>query len=181
MYQKKLSNFSMLLIFYFFTALLRIASATLPFFPMGFSPMESLSLFSSRLTQRTWLVYLFPLLIIFSTDSIINFFFTRSFSPFYPGFYWQYISYLAIILCGFRLNRVILGSFMAATVFFIISNFGVWLSTSLYPFTSVGLITCYKMALPFYLKDILANIFFSSIIYFAFRSPAKSRAALTAG
>lgn len=144
---KNYLKIKLILTFSLFTALLRVAGATLPFFPMGFSPMESVSLFSTRLIKRTWLAFLFPLIIIVSTDSVINFFFMRHFSPFYPGFYWQYLSYFLVTLLGkFMLDsglssierslsfkRVIIASTASSTVFFLVSNFGVFLSSSLYP------------------------------------------------
>lgn len=204
---KNSKNISLILIFYFFTSLLRVAGATLPFFPMGFSPMESLSLFSTKLIQYRYLTYLFPLLIIISTDSFINYFFTRNFSPFYSGFYWQYLSYFLLTLLGqaffkkmdpanesqddggARLDsgaryegsvlheqgakkisggswkRVVLASITGSAVFFLVSNFGVWASSSLYPLTKEGLLTCYFMALPFYAKNLVSTLFFSMIIY----------------
>lgn len=166
---------ALIFIFYCFSALLRLAGALLPFFPMGFSPMESLSLFSTRLISYRWLAYLFPLMIIMSTDTVINYFFSQPLSPFYPGFYWQYLAYFLLTLLGqffnnlLTLKRVLLSSILGASLFFLISNFGVWVSSSLYPPTGEGLITCYLMALPFYGKNILATLFFSCLIYATFQ------------
>jgi hypothetical protein len=255
-------NFKFTLLFYFLTSLLRIAGATLSYFPIGFSPMESISLFSTRLIRRRWLAYLLPLLIILSTDSVINFFYTHQFSPFYHGFYWQYLSYFLVTLLGqyllrgslappwspqllvtpplkrepplknqeFPLKRellpgftagaagnpplaprgslappwnpqlfvtpplkrepllknqlstmrIIFASFTSATLFFIISNFGVFVGGTLYPINMQGFIHCYVMALPFYAKDVGANLFFSLIInaifsYKKHRHPDRSQ------
>lgn len=172
MLARKSEPIRLILLFAFFSALLRIAGTVLPFSPLGFSPMESIALFSSRFIRLKWLAYLFPLLLTMSTDSFLNYYFTRNWNPFYLGFYWQMLAFLMItwlgprFLCREKYSAIFLGSFSAATVFFIISNFGVWLSTSLYSFDFQGLISCYRMAFPFYAKDIAATVFFSSVIYF---------------
>ena len=57
------------------------------------------------------------------------------------------------------LSRLFL-SFVGAVMFYIISNFGVWFSGSLYQYSIDGLIQCYIMALPFF-----TNTFFSTIIF----------------
>ena len=59
------------------------------------------------------------------------------------------------------LKRVF-GSLTAAFLFFLISNFGVWIS-GYYGLTSEGLIECYVMAIPFFGYTLISNIFFSVI------------------
>ncbi len=59
----------------------------------------------------------------------------------------------------FRFSGALIGSI----IFFIISNFGVWLSGS-YGFTFTGLIYCYIVAIPFFSYTVLSTILYSSII-----------------
>ena len=51
-------------------------------------------------------------------------------------------------------------------LFFIISNFGVWLTGSLYQQSLEGLIQCYIMALPFFTNTLLSTIIFALLIEF---------------
>ena len=61
------------------------------------------------------------------------------------------------------LNFFIIGS-IGTVIFFVISNFGVWLINDFYTFDLAGLMECYVMAIPF-----LKNTLFSTLIYlFAF-------------
>ena len=63
------------------------------------------------------------------------------------------------------LSRLFL-SFVGAVIFYIISNFGVWFSGSLYQYSIEGLIQCYIMALPFFTNTLLSTIIFSLLIEF---------------
>ena len=62
------------------------------------------------------------------------------------------------------LNRV-LGSLLGACLFFIITNFGVWISGTMYTFDLQGLITCYVMALPFFKGTLLGFICYSTFLF----------------
>ncbi len=46
-------------------------------------------------------------------------------------------------------------------VFFLISNFGVWLLSGMYEKNISGLINCYIVAIPFLKNTIISTIFFS--------------------
>ena len=61
-----------------------------------------------------------------------------------------------------RFGMCIIGSLL----FFIISNFGVWLTGSLYETTINGLISCYVMAIPFFTNTLLSTIIFCVLIEF---------------
>jgi hypothetical protein len=44
--------------------------------------------------------------------------------------------------------------------FFIITNFGIWLSTNYYPKTGAGLAACYTASIPFFHQTLLSDLFF---------------------
>ena len=58
------------------------------------------------------------------------------------------------------------GITMSCILFFIISNFGVWLFSDLYTMDMQGLITCYTMAIPFLQNSLIGTIIFTFIIEF---------------
>ena len=55
------------------------------------------------------------------------------------------------------------GVLSGATIFYIISNLGVWMMGS-YGYTLNGLLTCYTLALPFFGYTLISTIIFSAII-----------------
>ena len=95
----------------------------------------------------------------------------------------QYGSFLIIGLIGritlkklsfFKLIGV---SISASLLFFIISNFGVWVSSSLYSKDFTGLIACYISAIPFYIGTLSGSVFYSVFLFgsyeLLYKNPAK--------
>ena len=64
--------------------------------------------------------------------------------------------------CNKIYSRIVL-SFIGAITFFVISNFGVWISSTLYEISVQGLLNCYIMAIPFFTNTLLSTIFFAVI------------------
>ena len=60
------------------------------------------------------------------------------------------------------LNRI-LGSLLGASLFFLITNFGVW-SLGLYGYSLNGFVSCYTLALPFFAYSLISTFIFSGII-----------------
>ena len=60
----------------------------------------------------------------------------------------------------------ILGSSLAAAVsFFLLSNFAVWAVWQMYPKTVAGLMTCYTVGLPFFQREVLADVLFTAVLF----------------
>jgi len=57
----------------------------------------------------------------------------------------------------------ILGSFLGACIFFVITNFGVW-TLGAYEYSFKGLLSCYTLALPFFAYSLISTFMFSAII-----------------
>lgn len=84
---------------------------------------------------------------------------------FYPGFWFTYLGFATYPILGFlakRSNRSTRRSLIllptASFLFFLISNFGVWLFW--YPLTWQGLLTCYLLAIPFYAHTLVGDLIF---------------------
>jgi hypothetical protein len=50
------------------------------------------------------------------------------------------------------------GGILSALFFFVYTNFGVWLTGTMYEHTWAGLVDCYIMALPFYRMNLIGNL-----------------------
>jgi hypothetical protein len=64
------------------------------------------------------------------------------------------------------LMNVLGGSFLSAVVFFLVTNFGAWLT--LYPATMNGLKECYVMAIPFFRTTLLSTMAYSVVLFLGF-------------
>ena len=72
------------------------------------------------------------------------------------------IGYMSVYFRGTIKDRV-KGVVTSLITFYIISNFGVWLS-GMYTYDITGLINCYVMAIPFFGNTILSTIIYTSMI-----------------
>ena len=143
----------------------------------NFSPIGAVCLFGAAYFEKKWQAYFVPLLAVWGSDIYIsNIIFPQNstFTLFYDGFYWQYISYICIIFIAsfvfqkINVVRVIGGSFIATFLFFFISNFGVWVGSTMYPHTLQGIIECYIAALPFLGGTFMGDFLYSSVLFGSF-------------
>ena len=164
--------------FYFVLGLILIAAFAriIPHYP-NFTPLCAIALFGGKYFNNKYIAYLLPLLALWFSDILINNFILNNyfdgFTLFYSGFYWQYGSFILITLIGRKTLKNIsflrlLGiSISSSLLFFIISNFGVWISSSFYSKDIFGLVECYVAAIPFYYGTLSGTIFY---LFFLFGS-----------
>jgi hypothetical protein len=53
-------------------------------------------------------------------------------------------------------------------LFFLISNFGVWTSGTMYTKDFSGLLTCYTMAIPFFKNSLMSDLIYCGILFGSF-------------
>ncbi len=59
-------------------------------------------------------------------------------------------------------TRLATVSLASSTLFFLVTNFGVWLQGGLYPLTVAGLVDCYVMAIPFFKTTVAGDLVYSA-------------------
>jgi hypothetical protein len=124
--------------------------------PANLAPVGAIALFGGAILPRR-LGWWLPLAIMIVSDYFIGF---------YDGIVFTWVGFLLVAFFGMSLRnqnnwfRIPFGALGGAVIFFIISNFGVWLQGNIYPLTIAGLIQCYEMALPFF-----RNTFFGDFLY----------------
>ncbi|HEY5925808.1 MAG TPA: DUF6580 family putative transport protein [Kofleriaceae bacterium] len=104
--------------------------------------------------------------------------------PFGIGTLFIYGGFAAQVLIARALRQrrggALAAAVLGATVFFALSNFGVWVLGGLYPRTFDGLVTCYVAALPFYGSTLIGDVVWTIALVLAWRSLAKPLARSTA-
>ncbi len=64
------------------------------------------------------------------------------------------------------LIRIGAATLTSALLFFIITNFAVWIAPlSMYPKTLAGFIECYVMALPFFRNSLMGDVFYTTVFF----------------
>ena len=98
---------------------------------------------------------------------LISFVITDLVIGYHSGTHWTWGSVLVIGLMSQyfskNINLRLVGSLFGATIFFLITNFGVWTS-GMYSLTVNGLIECYTLAIPFFTYSLISTILFSLLI-----------------
>lgn len=61
-----------------------------------------------------------------------------------------------------RIAAILTGS----SIFFLVSNFGVWIMDGMYPMTASGLVQCYTAAIPFFQNQLAADIILTPVLLF---------------
>ena len=69
--------------------------------------------------------------------------------------------------------RIINAALIGSLVFFFITNFSVFLTSSLYTKSIIGLMECYTLAIPFFINSLAANISYSLIMFYGYKAIHK--------
>lgn len=146
--------------------------------PPNFAPIAALALFGgSHLPPRQ--TFLVPLVSLLISDYFISGFYGQT-------MYYVYGSFLLISLIGFCLRsrrslpNIFISIILSSFLFFIITNFGVWVSpTSWYSRDFKGLIESYVAALPFYRNTALSDFFYTSLFFGVYELARHLRTKLT--
>jgi hypothetical protein len=137
--------------------------------PANFTPVGGLTLFAGARLRR-WQAYLVPLMIMIATDSISGA--VGGFGTFTVVTPFVYGSLLISVWIGSYLRLTekpwLIGSaiIVASVQFFIISNFGMWLSgISFYPLTLDGLAACYLGGLPYLGRTLVSDLLYCGLLF----------------
>lgn len=129
------------------------------------SPIAALALFSGA-TVTGLGGFIIPIIAMVLSDLFLGFHATI---PFVYG------SFLLIAGIGYFLRKKIsplkigLGSLTGSLLFFLITNFGVWITSSMYTKNINGLLNCYLMGLPFFRNTILGDLFYCTVFFLGYR------------
>jgi hypothetical protein len=135
--------------------------------PWNFTPVAAALLyFGARGSRRQLWV---PFVLLAASDVILT-----KFVYSYPLTADQLVVwawYAAILLLGTRLTKNsnwlrIGGAALASSVsFFVVSNFTVWASGTMYPKTMSGLMTCYAAGVPFFRRALAGDMLFTTVMF----------------
>ena len=142
--------------------------------PDNFTPLSAMALFGAAYFSRQVLTLAVPFIALFLSDLILN---NVVYRQYYPEFtlitsWWIYAAFGMVMLAGWLLLRqkvstlrVAAASLAASAIFFIVTNFSVWLESAMYPKTVAGLMACYTAGLPFLKNTLQGDLFFSAVLF----------------
>jgi hypothetical protein len=133
--------------------------------PPNFTAVAAMALFGGAYLSSRTAAFALPIAAMFLSDLIIGF---------HPGMYAVYISFILIVAMGMslrnnkKIGNIFLASVSASVTFFIVTNFALWLTGTLYPKTGAGLAACFTAAVPFFHYTFLGDIFFVGVMFGSF-------------
>ena len=176
-------RFTLLLVMIVSTGLLRLLSVRYGGALFNFTPIGALALFGGAYFTQKWKAVLFPLLVLFSSDLVIQrFIYVGTFgSVFYDGWYITYAVFVLIVFGGGLIIKrvgfksVLLAGIAASLGHYLITDFFCWMGSCInvtpgLPYTRDlrGLFDCYVLALLFLQRFFLGTVFYSALLFGAF-------------
>jgi hypothetical protein len=141
--------------------LVATASRLIPH-PPNFTPVAALALFCGASFANKRVALLVPLAGLFLSDLVLGFYVL---TPVVYG------SFALIVCLGFWLRRQqtvwrIAGASVAgAVLFFVATNFAVWVFGGLYPKNGGGLADCFVAAIPFFRNTLVSDLLCSALFF----------------
>lgn len=146
--------------------------------PYGFAPQWAMAVFAGAVIKDKKWAFVLPVLSMFISDLLYQVLYIKGLTTmagFYEGQWQNYVLFALLVVIGFAIKKinalkVFLASLAAPTVYFILSNFLIWASSSPNaglgrPKTFSGLLMCYGDGIPFYGTSLVATLVFSGILF----------------
>lgn len=127
---------------------------------LNFTPLAAIALFSGVYLNKKYSL-LVPLILIIASDMIIGL---------HNVIFFTWVSFMLIAVMGMWIKKhknftsVISGSLVSSLLFYIVTNFGVWLM-GWYPQTLKGLTDCYILGLPFFRNFTLSTVIYTCAFF----------------
>jgi len=135
----------------------------LPHIP-NFVPITAIALFFGVYFSGAWR-FVLPLVAMVVSDIFLGF---------HSTMFFVYISLILTVVIGHFVNlkknpfSILSGTLAGSILFFLITNFGVWLTTSWYSPNMSGLQKCFEMAIPFFRNSVIGDIFYVAVFFGAY-------------
>jgi hypothetical protein len=147
------------------TAIFVAAAMRLVPHPPNFSPIAAMALFSGAYLPKRALAFAAPFAALLLSDAVLGF---------YAGMNFVYFSFALTVLIGWiiasRKTPLTVGAAAIASsvLFFVLTNFGMWLFSGFYPRNGAGLVACYVAAIPFFQNTLAGDLLFTALLFGGF-------------
>ena len=132
--------------------------------PPNITPIIAVAIMSSYLFKNIYLSLITVLVSMLLSDIFIGF---------YENMIFVYLSLIVITFIFYKMSNkanyksLFVFGFFGSLIFYLISNFGVWILSDMYEKSLGGLAYCYFLAIPFFKNTLISTIIFSYIAFFA--------------
>lgn len=144
--------------------------------PPNVSPVAAMALFGGAYFSDRRVAFLVPFLALLLSDLLLGL---------HDTMVYVYAGFALTVVIGFwirqdmKMSRIAVAVVGSSVLFFIITNFGAWFTSGLYPMTAEGLIQAYMAAIPFFQNSLLGNAVFSALLFGGFAALQRNVPVLT--
>ena len=124
--------------------------------PWNFTPVLAVSIFSGFYFRQFYLSFFIVIFSMFIGDLYLGFHGTMFFT---------YISLAIAVVIGLfikhlKFSEILYGSIVSSISFFVITNFGAWLTLEMYEKNLAGLMSSYVLAIPFFHNTLISTFLY---------------------
>ena len=128
--------------------------------PWNFTPVLAAGIFSGFYFKNLYLGIFIVIFSMFIGDLYLGF---------HDTMFFTYISLICAVGIGyliknFKIIEIFLGGIASSVVFFVITNFGAWLTLDMYEKNLSGLINSYILAIPFFHNTLISTLLYLMLI-----------------
>jgi hypothetical protein len=140
-----------------------VLARILPHAP-NFVPIAASALFAGVVFRMRPLAFVVPLAAMAVSDCVLGFYDWRVMIVVYTAL--TVPAALGLLACRFRLPLVVFPLAVSSSViFFLATNFAVWMFSGMYVHNLAGLGMCYIAALPFFENALMGDLFWTTILF----------------
>ena len=141
--------------------------------PYNFTPVLAVGVFSGFYFKQIYLSFFVVIFSMFIGDLFLGFHSTMFFT---------YISLVVAVLIGlyikrFNFTEILFSGLASSLCFFIITNFGAWLTLEMYEKNLTGLLQSYVLAIPFFHNTLISTLLYLVVLKLLFNFIVKKKVA----
>ncbi len=135
--------------------------------PPNFTPIIAVGLFGGAYFSDKRLALIIPMAAMFVADLFLGL---------HSTLIWVYLALILVVFLGFSLRGkiklvpVLTTAIGGAALFFLLTNFGVWITGGGYhhPFTLAGLMAVYADGIPFFRNTLVSSLLYTGLLFGVF-------------
>ncbi len=133
----------------------------LPHWP-NVSPVAAMALFGGAWFSDKRVAFIIPFVALFLSDLVLGL---------HNSMIFVYAGFALTVVIGFQLQKrmtitnTAFAVVVSSVVFFLLTNFGAWMTSGLYAKSMAGLMESYVAGIPFFQNSLLGNLVYAAVIF----------------
>ena len=130
--------------------------------PTNFAPIGAIALFGGAQFTNRWIGFVVPFTALLIGDFITG---LHTLIPFVYGCFALNVCLGWWVRRHSKASSILAATLLGSIIFFLVTNFGVWLLLGTFEPTAAGLIQCYLAGLPLFLNTLLGDLFYTAVLF----------------